>query len=1021
MQMEKAKNRGYGFMRNLLFCFLAVVFISAAGESFENLNIAADGKISVGSGGMGFSVVNSGWAEFGNAKWRNIKKESGKDFRRVTGRFEFEGVPCTAVETVTRLAPNKFRIECDWQFDRDLKVNGVFSSISMPLPLEGILVDGKKQLIPELPGEMVLRPYSPARTITIQQTDGFQYVVSGNLNAYIQDSRKWVNVLTIRLAAAPGKGVMRKSHVAFNLELRPLKATPVDIAPAARDFFDLNVLPAGTHRIGAVPFVVRDDRKALVPEEKSELQLPVSGRAGAVNLLHASRNAGSVVGYIQARYSDGKAVSIPVKSKTDCGDWLLGDSYPNAVIACEAEYLAKRVGLYASSFRLPRPNPVSLTFRSASPDTEWMIAGVTLSNRPLTFPQGKKGPFVIKEGPDWKKLALKRRIQPGSPLDFSGIPSRHAPAGKYGFVRSNDQGEFVFENAPGKKVRFYGANLCFSANFLDKAVADELVEYLVRMGYNSVRFHHHDGRLVDPAVTDSMKLNAEMLDKLDYLFAQCKKHGLYVTTDLYVNRKFKSPATGCFGMKPLLPIDEYAMENWMDFVRSWMTHRNPYTGLTWGEDPALLSLCLVNEDTLSANWNANPKIAALYRGKFNEWKEGREGDDQTLFREFLFELQGNVLDRQIDFVKNELGLKTMITSLNWITDAPLTRLREKFDLVDMHQYFSHPTFPEKAWQMPIGFDQDSSIRRGASLPREIMPARIFGKPFTVTEFNFCNPNRFRAEGGPLMGAYAALQNWGGLWRFCWSHSDTGIIRNPGQNSFDASNDPMQQLSDRIILALFLRGDLAPSKTKLSCPMAPFSTGNPVMSYPGGFANLGLNVQIGSHAAERELPSGVVSWRPGMKAPADPRIRLDRKAGTLAVSTPLTETATLPAGDLAVKNLRVKNASKFMTAAAISLDGQPLPESDSILVIHLGNISQTGARYDNSARLRAWGNSPELLVERCTATLELECPGAPWRVAALALDGSETGEIPGTLKNGVFRFTADTTAFPGGVLAYHLSR
>lgn len=104
----------------------------------------------------------------------------------------------------------------------------------------------------------------------------------------------------------------------------------------------------------------------------------------------------------------------------------------------------------------------------------------------------------------------------------------------------------------------------------------------------------------------------------------------------------------------------------------------------------------------------------------------------------------------------------------------------------------------------------------------MMPTRIFGKPFTVTEFNFCNPNRFRAEGGPLMGAYAALQNWGGLWRFCWSHSDAGIIRNPGQNSFDASNDPMQQLSDRIILALFLRGDLAPSKTKISYPVAPFS-------------------------------------------------------------------------------------------------------------------------------------------------------------------------------------------------------
>lgn len=90
----------------------------------------------------------------------------------------------------------------------------------------------------------------------------------------------------------------------------------------------------------------------------------------------------------------------------------------------------------------------------------------------------------------------------------------------------------------------------------------------------------------------------------------------------------------------------------------------------------------------------------------------------------------------------------------------------------------------------------------------------------------------------------------------------------------------------------------------------------------------------------------------MKTPESPRIRLDRKAGTLAVSTPLTETATLPAGDLAVKKLRVKDASKFMTAAAISLDSRPLTESGSILVIHLSNISQSGAGYGSSTLLRA---------------------------------------------------------------------
>ena len=283
-------------MRNSLFCLLAAVFISAAaaGEPFENLNIADNGKIAVGTGSAGFSVVNSGWSEFGNTRWREVKKESGKDFQRFTGRFEFEGVPCTAVETVRQLAPNKFRIECDWQFERDVKVNGIFSGISMPLPLEGILVDGKNLPIPELPKEMVLRPYSPARTVAVRQTDGFQYVLSGDLDVYIQDSRKWVNALTIRLAAKPGQGTMRKSHAAFDLELLPVETAPVDLAPAARDFFDLNVLPVGTHRIGGVPFVVRDDRKAIVGCGQSAARLTQRRSRGRLHRCRLQRRQSAV-------------------------------------------------------------------------------------------------------------------------------------------------------------------------------------------------------------------------------------------------------------------------------------------------------------------------------------------------------------------------------------------------------------------------------------------------------------------------------------------------------------------------------------------------------------------------------------------------------------------------------------------------------------------------------------------------------------------------------------------------------
>ena len=43
------------------------------------------------------------------------------------------------------------------------------------------------------------------------------------------------------------------------------------------------------------------------------------------------------------------------------------------------------------------------------------------------------------------------------------------------------------------------------------------------------------------------------------------------------------------------------------------------------------------------------------------------------------------------------------------------------------------------------------------------------------------------------------------------------------------------------------------------------------------------------------------------------------------------------------------------------------------------------------------------------------------VTALNCDGVPYGEVKSVYQNGLFRFTADTTQFPGGVMAYHLTR
>ena len=204
-----------------------------------------------------------------------------------------------------------------------------------------------------------------------------------------------------------------------------------------------------------------------------------------------------------------------------------------------------------------------------------------------------------------------------------------------------------------------------------------------------------------------------------------------------------------------------------------------------------------------------------------------------------------------------------MTDANFSDNVIQAPIRNELDFVDSHHYGDHPRF----WRF---FHQNSATEASALVPRLLFPDRIFGKPFTVTEINYTFPNRWRAESAPLLGSYAALQDWDALYRFAWGHSRNAVLKKEPVIRFDTVQDPVARFAEKIIVLMFRRGDVSPADTALAYPfgerdfdgIAKFDKNT--SKFPFAFEKLGFYCRVGALPAEKKLP-GVLTlpqrnWR-----------------------------------------------------------------------------------------------------------------------------------------------------------------
>ena len=493
---------------------------------------------------------------------------------------------------------------------------------------------------------------------------------------------------------------------------------------------------------------------------------------------------------------------------------------------------------------------------------------------------------VIQAGDEWIPLQPALDIVPGSALDWSAQGFAEAPAGTHGRVVAVGNHFAFAHDGPGTVRRFYGVNLCFTAQYLEHDESDRMADRLLRLGYNAVRIHHYDGALVtgDPATAT---WDAANRDRLDYLLAAFAKRGIYVTTDLYVSRTITAKDLGIDAaelphdaFKVAVPVMPVAFDNWCAFARGLLGHVNPYTHLRLADDPGLGWLAMINEDNFENYYHdivATPGLSAAWKSAWNAWllrtyggsaggNAGGKGVRANLLAawgselksdedpaagsvalpddlggatlrtsdtmRFLADTETAMFARMAAFIHGELKCPALLSDNSSWWNRPINQAaRTHFDYVDDHFYIDHPRFLEKPWRLPSSNPNHDPVADGAPGGNSCLFTRLLDKPATITEFNYAAPGAYRAMGGLLTGALAGFQDLGGVWRFAYSHNRNSEIAPVAMDYFNLSSDPLAQAGDRAAISLFVRGDIAPAPRTLALTMTPADLAAPPAAIP----------------------------------------------------------------------------------------------------------------------------------------------------------------------------------------------
>ncbi|KAA3515729.1 glycoside hydrolase [Agrobacterium rosae] len=452
---------------------------------------------------------------------------------------------------------------------------------------------------------------------------------------------------------------------------------------------------------------------------------------------------------------------------------------------------------------------------------------------------------------DWLSVReTSLEVQPGSPLDFSGI-LQNPPIDDTARIVNNSAGKLATVKDRETPLRFLCASLAWSpasGGFPDHQTADLYAAQLKMHGYNIARFHYVDAALMEGRSTD-FDINPEVLDRIHYLMAVLKRNGIYWIMDGL------SSSRGAYGgfndrwevrgdLKLGVQIDDADFDHWLKFQKMFLANVNPYTGIAPIRDPALVAIVPFNEnglefDSMMQESERGAPFSERLKPLFNAWLVQKYGTSDALIQKWgRWLTEGNLDDRSIAlptnrYERSELmrDLQSFFTEVEHGATAKMTQsLRDLGFQGIILPYNNWPTIQTgitRSIQDAVAMNtyQDwvnsyapgteiqgkSSLEDGLLYLRTIAAARWFGRPFFVTEYDHLFWNPYRYEAGLAAPAFAALQDWDVLCR----HAHGPIVLSYGEDfphkkqmlPYAIALDPVARAGETLAALVFRRGDL----------------------------------------------------------------------------------------------------------------------------------------------------------------------------------------------------------------------